>query len=89
MPEIRLGDIIDDHCARCRRLTDHSVVAMVGDEVRKVRCRSCYSEHDYRRGKAAARKNKPSAYEQVLASIQPMPQPTAPQKTGRARKSRS
>ena len=26
MPEIRLGDIIDDYCSRCRLLTNHAVV---------------------------------------------------------------
>ncbi|MBC8164842.1 MAG: hypothetical protein H7Y20_03090 [Bryobacteraceae bacterium] len=45
--EFRLGDIIDDHCIKCRRLTNHSVVSMVGTEVAKVRCRSCYHEHTY------------------------------------------
>ena len=37
---MRLGDIIDDYCSRCHRLTDHSVVAMLGEEVRKTRCRT-------------------------------------------------
>ena len=67
---LRLGDFIDDHCSRCHRLTDHSVVAMVGDEVKKVRCRTCQHEHEYRQGKGPQKKkSKPSAYEEVLASI--------------------
>ncbi len=67
---VRLGDIIDDHCNRCHRLTDHSVVAMVGDDVKKVRCRTCNNEHDYRHGKVPEKKKpKLSAYEEVLASI--------------------
>ena len=45
--EYRLGDVIDDHCIKCRRLTNHSVVSIVNDEVAKVRCRSCYHEHMY------------------------------------------
>lgn len=45
--ELRLGDIIDDHCIKCRRLTNHSVVSIVEDQVAKVRCRSCYHEHHY------------------------------------------
>src|SRR2546423_264556 len=40
--EMRLGDDIDDHCSRCKRSTDHSVVAMSGDEVLKTR--SCVSK---------------------------------------------
>jgi hypothetical protein len=47
MDELRLGDVIDDYCIKCRRLTNHSIVSMVGTEVAKVRCRSCYHEHHY------------------------------------------
>jgi hypothetical protein len=47
MDELRLGDVIDDHCIKCRRLTNHAIVSMVGTEVAKVRCRSCYHEHTY------------------------------------------
>lgn len=69
MSEMRLGDIIDDYCTRCRLLTNHSVVAMLDSSVRKVRCRTCQYEHEYRQGKGGAKKRKPSAYEQVLASL--------------------
>jgi hypothetical protein len=47
MSELRLGDVIDDYCIKCRRLTNHSVVSMMNGEVAKVRCRSCYHDHDY------------------------------------------
>ncbi len=30
---MRLGDDIDDHCSRCKRTTDHSIVSMMGEEV--------------------------------------------------------
>ena len=71
MSEYRLGDFVDDHCSRCRRLTDHSVVAMYSGEVLKTRCRTCDYEHEYRHGKGGKKKQKLSAYEQVLASITP------------------
>ncbi len=48
MGELRLGDIIDDYCVKCRRITNHSVVSLVGTEAAKVRCRTCYHDHDYR-----------------------------------------
>ena len=48
MTELRLGDIIDDHCIKCRRLTNHAIVSIVNNAVAKVRCRSCYHDHDYR-----------------------------------------
>ena len=71
MEAVRLGDIVDDHCSRCHIVMDHSVVAMVGQEVKRVRCRTCNHEHDYRHGKVPQTKKKPklSAYDQVLASV--------------------
>jgi len=52
MSEPRLGDIIDDFCIKCKRLTNHQVVSMLGPEPAKVRCRTCYSDHDYRHEQA-------------------------------------
>ena len=48
MWELRLGDEIDDYCVKCRRLTNHSIVSMVDTKAAKVRCRTCYSDHDFR-----------------------------------------
>ncbi len=48
MPELRLGDELDDYCVKCRRLTNHLVVSLVEGAASKVRCRSCYGDHDYR-----------------------------------------
>lgn len=49
MSDLRLGDTIDDYCIKCRRLTNHAIVSMMKSEVAKVRCRSCYHDHDYLR----------------------------------------
>ena len=46
--ELRLGDIIDDFCVKCRRLTNHAIVSLVDGKAAKVRCRTCYNDHDYR-----------------------------------------
>ncbi len=48
----RLGDTIDDYCVKCKRIMNHAVVSLVGDEPAKVRCRTCYSDHDYRHEQA-------------------------------------
>lgn len=48
MGEPRLGDVIDDHCVKCRRITNHSIVSVVDGQAAKVRCRTCYHDHDYR-----------------------------------------
>src|SRR5918911_38208 len=47
MSNLRLGDIIDDYCVKCRRMTNHAIVSIVNGEVAKVRCRSCYHDHTY------------------------------------------
>ncbi len=67
----RLGDIIDDYCPKCRLLTNHSVSALVGEELKQVECRSCYHSHAYKGGKAPEKKKKSklSAYDEVLESI--------------------
>ena len=74
MEEIRLGDIIDDHCSKCRMLTNHSVVSMVSGEVAKVQCRTCYYEHKYRHGKGGTKKapsKKAALFDEVLSKIRP------------------
>lgn len=52
MTEIRLGDDVDDFCVKCRRVTNHAVVSVVNNEAAKVRCRTCYHDHDFRHEQA-------------------------------------
>jgi hypothetical protein len=69
--QLRLGDILDDYCPRERRVTNHAVVAMVGDVVKQTRCATCETEHEYKHAKVPRqrRKDTPAAlYAQVLAS---------------------
>lgn len=47
---IRLGDDVDDFCTKCKRLTNHAILSIVGDQPAKVRCRTCYHEQDFRNG---------------------------------------
>ena len=58
MGEKRLGDVIDDHCIKCRRITNHSIVSLVEGEAAKVRCRTCYHDHDYRHEQAPPSKKE-------------------------------
>ena len=58
MAKPRLGDIIDDHCPKCRLMTNHSIVAIVDETPAKVECRTCFHAHSYRHGKSAAKKKK-------------------------------
>ncbi len=70
MFEIRLGDVVDDYCIKCRRLTNHSIVSIVEGAAAKVRCRSCYNDHDYRNEQAPPTKKelkKLALFNEVLA----------------------
>jgi hypothetical protein len=74
MSEFRLGDVIDDHCIKCRRITNHSIVSIVDAKPAKVRCRTCYHDHDYRNEEAPPSKKdlkKQELFKQVLDAAVP------------------
>ncbi|HMF74344.1 MAG TPA: hypothetical protein VK604_01660 [Bryobacteraceae bacterium] len=74
MSNLRLGDIIDDYCIKCRRLTNHAIVSIVDDEAAKVRCRSCYHDHNYQREQIPPSKKdlkKLELFNAVLATVDP------------------
>src|SRR5882762_9108397 len=70
--QLRLGDILDDYCPRERRVTNHAVVAMVGEDVKQTRCTTCDAEHEFKHAKVPRQRRKsetPAAlYSQVLAN---------------------
>lgn len=78
----RVGDIVDDYCPRERRVSDHAVVAMVGDDIRQTRCTTCDTEHEYREGKVPPARKKstdalppkpPAAMASIAAPKSPEP----------------
>ena len=76
MSDFRLGDIIDDHCVKCRRITNHAIVSLVQGEPAKVRCRTCYHDHDYRHEQAPPSKKdlkKAELFKEVLSSVNSNP----------------
>jgi len=77
--QLRLGDILDDYCPRERRVTNHVIVAMVGDDVKQTRCTTCDSDHEYKHAKVPRQRRKsdtPAAlYAQVAAGA-----PVAPKR---------
>jgi len=79
MGDLRLGDIIDDFCVKCRRITNHAVVSIMDGKAAKVRCRTCYSDHDYRNEIAPPSKKdleKAALFNEVLAGAAPPAAPT-------------
>lgn len=87
MSEKRLGDVIDDYCVKCRRITNHSIVSLLNGEAAKVRCRTCYHDHDYRREQAPPSKKdlKKAEEAQAAAALAAMQDGTHPESTPEAK----
>jgi len=67
---MRVGDYIDAYCSRCKRVMDHTIVAMEGTDVSRVRCRTCDYEHTFRPGVTGKKElTKEEAFNKVLASV--------------------
>ena len=43
-----VGGELDSWCGKCKEMTTHNIVAMVGDQAKQVICQVCNSRHDYR-----------------------------------------
>lgn len=70
----RLGDDIDDFCIKCKRVTNHAIVSLFNEDPAKVRCRTCYNDHDFRRCEVPPSKKdlkKAALFNEVLASAAP------------------
>ena len=77
---LRLGDVIDDYCPRCRLLMNHDVASMTGAEAAKVTCRTCHNTHDYRHAQVPPKRKTKAKQTQnlmaeVLSSLPPPPTP--------------
>ncbi len=67
---LRLGDIVEDYCPRERRITNHAVLVMFGDEIQQTRCAACDADHPYKHAKAPLKKKKDGGlYDEVLAGV--------------------
>lgn len=49
------GDNIASHCTKCKLMLDHVIVAMDGEVIAKVKCKTCGSAHKYRSEEDAKR----------------------------------
>lgn len=41
------GSIVESRCTRCREVLNHTIVAMVGDQIVRVECNTCHSVHNH------------------------------------------
>jgi DNA-directed RNA polymerase subunit M/transcription elongation factor TFIIS len=78
---LRLGDVIDDYCPRCKLLLNHAVASIVEGKVVKVVCQTCHSEHPYRNAEVPLKK-KPGPrtvlFDKVLSRTAPASPAEAP-----------
>ena len=72
---VRLGDVLDDYCSRERRITNHAVVAMIEDEVKRTRCTTCDTEHEYKHAKVPAPRRKKPVAALTATSVDPAESP--------------
>lgn len=71
------GDFVDARCTRCRVVTNHTIVAMVGEQIVRVVCNTCNGTHNYHPPKAAPAPRAPQAEKSPAA-------PRAPRMTAKA-----
>ena len=43
-----VGDIVDSKCGKCKDVRRHVIMAIVGNEIVKVQCKTCGSAHKHR-----------------------------------------
>jgi hypothetical protein len=46
--KLSAGDTVEARCTRCRVVTNHTIVAMVGEQVVRVQCNTCGGVHNYK-----------------------------------------
>jgi hypothetical protein len=67
--ELRLGDILDDYCPRERRVTNHAIVAMIGQDIKQTRCTTCDAEHEYKHAKVPRQRRKPETQSALYSQV--------------------
>ncbi len=46
--KLSVGGEVDSWCGKCKEMTTHNIVAMIGDQAKQVICQVCNSRHDFR-----------------------------------------
>jgi len=66
--KLSVGGEVDSWCGKCKEMTTHNIVAMVGDHPKQVICQVCNSRHDYRTEPPARHKKAAAGAAAVAAS---------------------
>jgi hypothetical protein len=57
----KVGGEVDAFCTRCRLTLAHTILAMVGTKIARVRCNTCNGDHAFRSAPGSTDKPSPSA----------------------------
>jgi hypothetical protein len=70
----RVGGEVDAPCTRCKMDLAHTILAMVGSRIARVRCNTCGSDHVYRaphsRARPAAARTRTAAAERTVLGFE-------------------
>ncbi|MDR3603384.1 MAG: hypothetical protein P4L38_02035 [Syntrophaceae bacterium] len=71
------GDDIDAWCGKCLMVLSHRIIAVVGNQVKKVECLTCHAIHAFKQGVgqkiSSTLRNSPSSTARTLKSATPKP----------------
>jgi len=48
LEKMSAGENIASYCTKCKLVLDHAIIAMDGETIAKVKCKTCGSAHKYR-----------------------------------------
>jgi hypothetical protein len=54
---LRLGDVVDDYCPKCRLLLNHDIASLYEGRIAKSTCRTCLNTHDFKEGKVPPKRS--------------------------------
>lgn len=60
MADKKVGGDVDAYCTKCKMVLGHTILAMVGERIARVRCNTCQGEHVFKTGAPAAPKPRPA-----------------------------
>jgi hypothetical protein len=63
-----VGGEIDAFCSSCKLVLGHTILAMVGDRIARVRCNTCSGEHAFRAGPPGTKAPKRTKTANALGS---------------------
>jgi hypothetical protein len=75
----KVGGEVDAFCTRCRLSLAHTILAMVGTKLARVRCNTCGGDHAYRSAPGttdkpssprASKASRPTAEEKIIISFE-------------------